>query len=76
MTRKTLTIAEEAYKALARTKGKDESFAKVHPPTHPEESCGEPLGPCPLLSPDEELASAVEKVLEKRSKIPLRAPEF
>ena len=49
MTRKTLTIAEEAYKALARTKGKDESFAKVHPPTHPEESCGEPLGPCPLL---------------------------
>ncbi len=28
------------------------------------------------FSPDEELASAVEKVLEKRGKIRIRSPEF
>ena len=76
MAHKTLTISEEAYNALARTKGKDESFTKVILRLTRKKAAGNLLDYVRSFSPDEELASAVEKVLEKRSKIRLRSPEF
>ncbi len=76
MTRKSLTISVEAYNALAPTKGKDESFTKVILRLTRKKAAGNLLDHVLSFSPDEELASAVGKVLEKRSKIPLRAPEF
>ncbi len=76
MTYKTLTISEEAYNALARVKGKDESFTKAIPRLTRKKADGNLLDYIRSLSPDEELASAVEKVLEKRGKTRLRAPEF
>jgi predicted CopG family antitoxin len=76
MTRKSLTISAEAYNALARTKGKDESFTKVILRLTRKKAAGNLLDYVRSLSPDEELASAIEKVLEKRSKIRLRSPDF
>jgi predicted CopG family antitoxin len=76
MTRKSLTISAEAYNALARTKGKDESFTKVILRLTRKKAAGNLLDYVRSFSPDEELASAVEKVLEKRSKIRLRSPDF
>jgi predicted CopG family antitoxin len=76
MTRKSLTISAEAYNALAGTKGKEESFSKVILRLTRKKAAGDLLDYVRSFSPDEELASAVEKVLEKRSKIRLRAPEF
>jgi predicted CopG family antitoxin len=76
MAHKTLTISEKAYNALARDKGKDESFTKVIPRLTRKKAAGNLLDYVRSFSPNEELASAVEKVLEKRSKIRLRAPEF
>jgi len=76
MTRKTLTISEEAYKALARTKGKDESFTKVILRLAKRGSSGDLLDYVRSMPPNEELASAIEKVLERRGKIRLRTPQF
>ncbi len=76
MTRKTLTISEEAYKALARTKGKDESFTKVILRLAKRRSSGDLLDYVRSMPPNEELASAIEKVLERRGKIRLRTPQF
>jgi predicted CopG family antitoxin len=76
MAHKTLTISEEAYNALARTKGRDESFTKVILRLTRKKAAGNLLDYVRSFSPDEELASAVEKVLEKRSKTRLRTPEF
>ena len=76
MAHKTLTISEEAYNALARTKGRDESFTKVILRLTRKKAAGSLLDYIRSFSPDEELASAVEKVLEKRGKIRLRTPEL
>ncbi|HZY48107.1 MAG TPA: antitoxin VapB family protein [Candidatus Bathyarchaeia archaeon] len=76
MAHKTLTISEEAYDALARAKGKDESFTKVILRLTKKRTAGNLLDYVRSFSPDEDLASAVEKVLEKRGKIHLRTPKL
>ena len=76
MAHKTLTISEEAYDALARAKGRDESFTKVILRLTKKRAAGNLLDYVRSFSPDEELASAVEKVLKKRSTIRLRSPRF
>ncbi len=76
MAHKTLTISEEAYNALARVKAKDESFTKTILRLTRKKAAGNMLDYVRSFSPDEELASAVEKVLEKRGKTRLRTPEF
>jgi predicted CopG family antitoxin len=76
MPRKTLSISEEAYNALTLVKGKDESFTKVILRLTWKRAGGNLLDYVRSFSRDEELASAVEKVLEKRSDIRLTAPEF
>jgi predicted CopG family antitoxin len=75
MAHKTLTISEEAYDALARVKGKDESFTKVILRLAKRKSSGDLLDYVRSTPPNEELASAIEKVLEKRKFIRLRATE-
>lgn len=66
MAHKTLTISEEAYNALSRIKTKDESFTKTILRLTKKRSAGNLLDYVRSFSPDEELASAVEKVLQKR----------
>ncbi len=76
MAHKTLTISEEAYNALARVKGKEESFTRTILRLTKKRGAGDLLEYVRSFSPDEELASAVERVLEKRNKVRLRTPEF
>ena len=73
MAHKTLTISEEAYDALARAKGRDESFTKVILRLTKRKSSGDLLDYIRSVGPNEGLASAIEKVLEKRKHIRLRA---
>ena len=73
MAHKTLTISEEAYNALARVKSKDESFTKVILRLAQKKTKGNLLDYVRSMPPDEELAARLEKVLEKRSLIRLRA---
>ena len=73
MAHKTLTISEEAYNALSMVKGKDESFTKVILRLAKRRSRGDLLDYVRSLPPNEELASAIERVLEKRKFIRLRA---
>jgi predicted CopG family antitoxin len=76
MAHKTLTISEEAYNALARAKSKDESFTKVILRLTKKKAAGNLLDYVRSFSPDEELASALEKVVEKRGRIRLRTAEL
>ncbi len=71
MTRKTLTISEKAYRALDRAKGKDQSLPRVNPRRIRKKTGSNLLDYVRSFSPDEELASALEKVLEERDKIRL-----
>ncbi len=73
MAHKTLTISEEAYDALARIKGKDESFTRVILRLAKRRSSGDLLDYVRSMPPNEELASAIERVLEKRKFIRVRA---
>lgn len=68
MAYKTLTISEEAYNSLARVKGKDESFTKVILRLTKKPAGRNLLDYVRSFSPDEELASAIEKVLEKHGR--------
>jgi predicted CopG family antitoxin len=60
-------------RSLARVKGKDESFTKVILRLANRRSRGDLLDYLRSVGPNEELASAIEKVLEKRKHIQLRA---
>ncbi len=73
MAHKTLTISEEAYDALARLKSKDESFTKVILRLAEKKTKGNLLDYVRSFAPDNELADRLEKVLEKRDSIRLRA---
>jgi len=73
MAHKTLTISEEAYNALSRVKSKDESFTKVILRLARKRPAGNLLDYVRSFSPDEELGSALERVLEKRGRIRLRS---
>ena len=61
---------------MARVKGKDESFTKAILRLTRKKAAGNLLDYVRSFSPDEELATAVEKVLEKRGKTHLRTPRF
>ncbi len=67
-------ISEEAYNALDRAMGKDKSLTKVSPRLARKNTGSNLLDYVRSFSPDEELASALEKVLEQRGKIRLRRP--
>ncbi len=73
MAHKTLTISEEAYNALARMKSKDESFTKVILRLAQRKGKGNLLDYVRSFPADNELADRIEKVLEKRSSIRIRA---
>ena len=73
MAHKTLTISEEAYNALAQLKSKDESFTKVILRLAERRTKGNLLDYVRSFAPDNELADRLEKVLEKRSSVRLRA---
>ena len=75
MAHKTLTISEEAYDALARLKSKDESFTKVILRLASKRSKSGLLDYVRSMPADEGLASRLEKVLEKRKTVRLRASE-
>lgn len=72
MAHKTLTISEEAYNALARVKGKDESFTKVILRLTGKKTKGNLLEYIKSIGPNNELADRLEKVLEERGRIRLR----
>lgn len=69
MAHKTLTISEEAYDALARVKGKDESFTKVILRLTRKKTAGNLLDYVKSFAPDHELADRLEEVLKERQKI-------
>ncbi len=73
MVRKTLTVSEEAYRALVRLKLKDESFSKVILRLAWKREKGSLLDYVKSLPPNPELATRLEKVLENRAHIRLRA---
>ena len=72
MAHKTLTISEEAYKALVRLKSKNESFTKVILRLAERRTKGNLLDYVSSFAPDNELAHRLEKVLEKRNSVRLR----
>ncbi len=74
--RKTLTISEEAYRALDRAKGKDEPVTKANVRPSRKKTGTNLLNYVRSFSPDEELASKLEKVVEERGKIRLRRYRF
>jgi len=73
MARKTLTISEKAYNALARMKSKDESFTKVILRLAERKSKGNLLDYVRSSPADNGLADRIEKVLEKRDSIRIRS---
>src|SRR6266540_3215834 len=75
MTRKTLTISEQAYNTLARVKGKNESFTEVIlrlTGKRVKRTKGDLLEYIRSIAPNNQLADSIEKVLEKRNRIHLR----
>jgi predicted CopG family antitoxin len=73
VTRKSLTISEEAYNALAQRKSKNESFTKVilRLARQQTKTKGNLLDFVRSMGPDNELADRIEDVLKKRPKIRL-----
>jgi predicted CopG family antitoxin len=76
MGHKTITISEEAYKALAKLKLKRESFTEAILRLTRKRNTGTLLEYVRSLEPDEELARILEEIVEERKKITLRAPRL
>jgi len=76
MGHKTLTVSEEAYEALARLKKERESFTEVILRLTRKKERGTLLDYVRSLEPDEEFAEELEKVVEERKNIALKAPRF
>jgi predicted CopG family antitoxin len=72
MTRKTLTISVEAYNALFRAKGKNESLTEAILRLTGKSAKGNLLEYIRSKGPDSQLADSIEKVLERRNSIHLR----
>ena len=73
MAHKTITISEEAYRALKRMKEKNESFTKVILRITRKKGTGVNLLKfLKELGPNDELADAIEDVYLKRQSITLR----
>ena len=76
MAHKSLTISDEAYNALVKQrKTEDESFTKVilRLAKKKESNMAQLERYIDSIAPDEELASALEQVVQKRSQIRIRA---
>jgi predicted CopG family antitoxin len=71
---KTITISEEAYKILSKTKREKESFTEVIIRIIGKKEEGNLLDYIRNLKPDEELAKTLEDILEERKKISLSTP--
>ncbi len=72
--RRTLTVSEEAYDALARLKLKSESFTKLILRLARKRERINCLDYMRSISPDHDLADRLEKVLEERKRIPMKSP--
>ncbi len=72
MSRKTLTIPEEAYNALFRAKRKNESLTETILRLTGKRAKGNLLEYIRSTGPNNQLADSIEKVLKKRNSIHLR----
>jgi predicted CopG family antitoxin len=73
MAKKTLTLSEQAYRAIDRLKSKDEHVAKPIPRRVQGSTKGNLLDYVRSFAPDNELADRIEEVLKKRGSIRLRS---
>ena len=71
-----MTVSEEAYEALARLKKERESFTEAILRLTRKKERGTLLDYVRSLEPDEEFAEELEKVVEERKNIALKAPRF
>jgi len=71
-----LTVSEEAYEALARLKKERESFTEAILRLTRKKERGTLLDYVRSLEHDEEFAEELEKVVEERKGIALKAPRF
>lgn len=76
MAHKTITVSEEAYKALARMKGEKESFTEAILRIARKREEGTLLDFLKAIKPDEEFAAILEDVIKERRTISLRAPKL
>ncbi len=76
MAHKTITVSEEAYKALARMKGEKESFTEAILRIARKREEGTLLDFLKAIKPDEEFAAILEEVIKERRTISLRAPKL
>jgi len=76
MAHKTITVSEEAYKALARMKGEKESFTEAILRIARKREEGTLLDFLKSVKPDEEFAAILEDVIKERRTISLRAPKL
>ena len=76
MAHKTITVSEEAYKALARMKGEKESFTEAILRIARKREEGTLLDFLKSVKPDEEFAAILEEVIKERRTISLRAPKL
>jgi len=71
--RKTLSISEEAYKALYRFKGKNESLSKAVLRLAGRGAKGSLLEYVRSTTPSRQVADSIEKVLQERNNIQVRS---
>ncbi|MBS7626333.1 antitoxin VapB family protein [Candidatus Bathyarchaeota archaeon] len=76
MAHKTITISEEAYRALAELKERNESFTDVILRITGKREEGNLLDYIRSLEPDEEFAETLENIVRERRKVSLSTPTF
>jgi predicted CopG family antitoxin len=76
MAHKTITISEEAYEALAASKGEKESFTETILKLTERKKKGTLLDYVRSLKPDEEFAETLEEVVRERRAVVLKAPKL
>ncbi|MFQ5838772.1 MAG: antitoxin VapB family protein [Thermoplasmata archaeon] len=76
MAHKTLTISEEAYKALTRIKREGESFTQLVLRLVPRHTARDLLEYIEGQEPDHDLADSIEQVYRSRGLAHLRGVEF
>jgi len=73
---KTITIPEEAYEALARAKGKKESFTYAILRIVKRRQEGTLLDYVRSIEPDEEFAKTLDDIVKERKRMSLAGPRF
>jgi len=76
MAHKTITISEKAYEALARAKGKKESFTDLILRIVKRREEGTLLDYVRSIEPDEEFGKTLDDIVKERKRISLAAPRF